>query len=379
MTFEHRLPTAPRRRVSRRFVRGGAALVLGWCLALVRRVDHAFTRGGVRRGVEPRRFAWSFPTRAGTFTRGGALGVMATAFLGCAPAQQQRLEYGLYASPAMQRDMTYSVYTPPGWSASEQLPLVVLLHGAADDPRTPDKSQVGQVLDAHMTKGDVPRVVIAVPQGDLGFWENWYSGERRYRDWVTQELVPHVQRRYHTQPCPEGCHVMGVSMGGAGALSFALAEPHAWRSVSVISAPIFDIDDVRELYGSFWVNVFVPVDDIWGPFDCANAPKRDVYTRWQSNADMGPFSLLVTWGSRDSEQIRETSLHFQTHLKERGMTARTFEFDGDHSWASWRDVFPVVLREQVGLAVTSTTATDASVTDAIAKQGNSTTAVGGSR
>lgn len=110
--------------------------------------------------------------------------------VGCTPAPQQRLAYGLYASPAMQRDMTYSVYTPPGWSASEQLPLVVLLHGAADDPKTPDKSQVGQVLDAHIAKGDVPRVVIAVPQGDLGFWENWASGERRYRDWVTQELVP---------------------------------------------------------------------------------------------------------------------------------------------------------------------------------------------
>lgn len=346
--------------------------------AFARPIGRMFTPSGVALASEELRARRRFPVRVRVITRSGLMLAVATMLASCAPAYQQRLEYGVYASPAMQRDMTYSVYTPPGWSAREQLPLVVLLHGAADDPRTPDKSQVGQVLDAHMAKGDVPRVVIAVPQGDLGFWENWANGERHYRDWVTQELVPHVQRRYHTQACPDGCHVMGVSMGGAGALSFALAEPQAWRSVSIVSAPIFDIDDVRELYGSFWVNVFVPVDDIWGPFDCANAPRRDVYTRWQSNADMGPFSLLVTWGSRDSEQIRETSLHFQTHLKQHGITARTFEFDGDHSWASWREVFPVVLREQVRPAA-ETIATDVIATDTIAKQGNSTTAVGGSR
>lgn len=163
--------------------------------------------------------------------------------------------------------------------------------------------------------------------------------------------------------------MMGVSMGGAGALSFALAQPEAWRSVSVISAPIFDVDDVRELYGSFWINVFVPVEDIWGPFDCANSPQRDVYARWRSNADMGPFSLLVTWGSRDRQQIRETSLRFQEHLKQHGITAHSFEFEGDHSWASWREVFPVVLRQQIPLAPANV----------IATSGNSAAAVGGSR
>lgn len=276
-----------------------------------------------------------------------ALAAGASAWVGGCASAPPRLEYGLYPSAAMQRDMTYSVYTPPQWTATERLPLVVLLHGAADDPKTPDESGVGQVLDEHIVRGDVPRVVVVVPQGDMGFWENWANGERRYRDWVIAELVPHVQRRYHTRTCPEGCHVMGVSMGGAGALSFALAAPEQWASVSVVSAPIFDIEDVRKLYDSFIVNLFVPVEDIWGPFDPRGAPARDVYTRWQSPSDVKPFSLLVTWGSRDSEDIRETSRKFESHLKSRHIVASSFEFEGDHSWKSWREVFPVVLRQQV--------------------------------
>lgn len=266
---------------------------------------------------------------------------------GCGSAVPQRFSYGLYPSPAMQRDMTYSVYTPPNWTATERLPLVVLLHGALDDPTTPNEYGVGQVFDAHLANADVPRVVIVAPQGDMGFWENWRSGERNYRDWVTLELLPHIQRRYNTLACPAGCHVMGVSMGGQGALAFAMASPTQWASVSVISAPIFDIEEVRELYDSFLVNLFVPVEDIWGPFVPEQAPARDVYTRWQGPNDVGPFSLLVTWGSRDADDIRETSRRFAAHLKAHHIAARSFEFDGEHSWKNWRDVFPVVLREQV--------------------------------
>jgi enterochelin esterase-like enzyme len=267
--------------------------------------------------------------------------------VGCGGAVVERFSYGLYPSPAMQRDMTYSVYTPPDWTATERLPLVVLLHGALDDPKTPNEYGVGQVLDEQLARGDIPRVVIVTPQGDMGFWENWVSGERRYRDWVMLELLPHIQRRYHTRDCPAGCHVMGVSMGGEGALSFAMAAPTQWASVSLISAPVFNIDEVRELYDSFLVNLFVPLEDIWGPFIPAEAPARNVYTRWQGPSDVGPFKLLVTWGARDSDEIRETSRRFAAHLEAHHIAARSFEFDGEHSWKNWRDVFPVVLRDQV--------------------------------
>lgn len=68
----------------------------------------------------------------------------------------------------MQRDRRYSVYTSPGWSATERLPLVVLLHRVGNAPGTPDESGVGEVLEARIGNGEVPRVVATVPQGDSG-------------------------------------------------------------------------------------------------------------------------------------------------------------------------------------------------------------------
>jgi S-formylglutathione hydrolase FrmB len=203
------------------------------------------------------------------------------------------------------------------------------------------------MLDEQITRGKVPRVVITWPQGDLGFWENWANGERRYRDWVTRELVPHVNRRYNTRGCPEGCHLVGISMGGAGALSFALAEPQQWSSVSVLSAPIYHIDEIEELYDSFWLNLIIPVEDIWGPFDVEQAPRRNVYTRWQRPMDVGAASLLFTWGTHDSGDIRASNQRFEAHLKARDISAHTFEYDGDHTWRSWLRVLPEVLALQV--------------------------------
>lgn len=279
---------------------------------------------------------------------GGPVGSMcAVVAFGCSPAYPKRLDYGLYPSAAMQRDMHYSVYKPPAWTAAESLPLVVLLHGAGDDPRTPDSVGVGQVLDAAIQSGSVPRTVITWPQGDLGFWENWANGERRYRDWVNQELIPHVSRRYHTRDCPEGCHLMGISMGGAGALSFVLAEPQQWRSVSVLSAPVYNIDEIEEMSENFWLNLIIPTEDIWGPFSRERAPQRNVYTRWQQARDVGTLSLLFTWGSQDSDDIRRSNRRLEAHFAEREIHARMFEFDGDHSWDSWLRVLPQVIQAQV--------------------------------
>ena len=104
-------------------------------------------------------------------------------------------------SPAMDKDMGYSVYTPPGWGPDEQLPLVVLLHGGGSDHESFNQYDVGAYLDAEHAAGRLPRVIIVNPEGEFGFWENWYDGSRRYRDWVMQDLLPTVQADYNTAPC----------------------------------------------------------------------------------------------------------------------------------------------------------------------------------
>jgi len=273
--------------------------------------------------------------------------LIATA-IGCGASGPRRLSYAYLESPAMGTEMEYSVYTPPGFREDERLPLVMFLHGGGDDPSSFDSAGIGQALDAAIALEEVPRAVIVLPQGNLGFWANWYDGSARYEDWVLDDLMPRVVRDYHTQSCPEGCHLMGVSMGGAGTLRFILNRPGLFASATIISGPILDTEQmVRFVRNPLFVPV-IPVGRIWGPATRLDRIRRDdPYLRWQRQSDLAGTRLMVAWARGDRAQIIETSARFHRHLVEHGIEHESLIFEGNHSWVSWTPVIQEALRRQL--------------------------------
>jgi len=267
--------------------------------------------------------------------------------VGCA-SFPRRLDYGRIESQAMGKPMGYSVYTPPGWTRSESLPLVVFLHGGGDTPESFDKFGVGQALDRAIESGDAPRVVIVVPQGDLGFWENWYDGTRLFRDWVMRELLLRVQKEYNTMDCPEGCHVMGNSMGAHGALRFALLEPGSFASVTALSGPIFDAESVQQFGKRWYIRMFIPVKRIWGPLDdTERIESEDLYRRWRTQEDLGGIRLMIACGLHDRKGLAATNEKFHRHLEAQGIEHEYVVFDGGHKWVDWIPVIVQALDDQV--------------------------------
>jgi S-formylglutathione hydrolase FrmB len=190
--------------------------------------------------------------------------------------------------------------------------------------------------------------VIVLPQGSLGFWENWVDGSRLYRDWVMRDLLPVVRERYHTRPCPDGCHIVGISMGGHGALRFALLEPGAFASVSAISAPVLDSERMADFGSRFWVNVFVPVERIWGdPEDREKIESQDLFLVWTGPQDLNGVHILLAWGHHDLPGIATSSEAFHAHLEKHGIPHEAAIFDGSHDWNSWKPVLERVLRVQL--------------------------------
>lgn len=275
----------------------------------------------------------------------GAL--LSSTLLACA-STPKHLKYGKLQSSAMGEQMEYSVYVPPGWASTESLPLVVFLHGGGDDPDCFDEAEVGQHLDAEMRAGRAPRAIVVVPQGDLGFWENWKDGSARYRDWVLRDLLPNVQRDYNTLPCPAHCHVAGISMGGHGALRFAFMEPEFFSSVTAISGPIFSTEQIQELSGEFWIKLFIPVERIWGSTeDTARIKSEDLFIQWRKQEDLKGLRLLLAWGDDDREGIMESNRKLSAHLKANGVQHDHLEFKGGHKWTAWRPILDDVLRFQI--------------------------------
>lgn len=266
----------------------------------------------------------------------------------CCAGPERRLSRAELPLPGADRGLAYALYLPPDFSPDEGLPLVVFLHGGGDGPDCFDEARVGQRLDAGISAGRLPRVVIAVPEGDLGFWENWADGSYRYRDWVVRGLMPDLAARYGTAPCPEGCHLVGISMGGHGALRFLLFEPGLFATVTAISAPIVDTDAAWHLANESWLRFVIPTERIWGPGDRESIAREDYSLRWTRPEDLGGTRLMLAWGQDDRESIVETNERFDRHLRETGIAHEVLVFEGGHDWDSWTPALERVLITQIG-------------------------------
>ena len=260
-------------------------------------------------------------------------------------AAPQRLSYAQVESVAVGRTLGYAVWAPIDLRPEERLPLVVFLHGAADDETCFDEAQVGQSLDRALANGEIPRAVIAVPDGQLGFWENWYDGSRNYRDWVIDEVMPEVEDRFHTLPCPEGCHIAGISMGGHGALRFALFRPDRFSTVISVSGLILSTEDVTRLSDSWFTRLFIPMDRIWGPVsDRERVESEDPFLRWTTQEDLQGLRLMIAWAEFDQKDIAKSNRAFQLHLAEQHIEHEYVVFPGRHNWKSWTPTFNQLLR-----------------------------------
>ena len=275
------------------------------------------------------------------------------AFLVTAPAcvkSEAYLRHGSIHSRAMGRPMDYAAYVPRDLPEGRRVPLVLFLHGGGDDPSAFDEVALGQALDAEVGAGRLPPFVLVLPEGEFGFWENWYDGSFRYADWVLEDLLPYVYGTLPVRRCPDTCAVMGVSMGGHGALRFALHRPEIFEAVAAISAPIFNTDQMIDFSSRFVAKFLFQSRRVFGP---ANEDEReriekdDLYLRWTSPGDVDGLDLYFAWGSGDREGIISANESFTKHLNERGIPYESIVYDGQHKWVDWKPVIIELIRQML--------------------------------
>lgn len=259
----------------------------------------------------------------------------ALAFSACTTFKPQALDYASVQSDDMAKPMQYGVYTPPGWNNTEQLPLIVFLHGGGDNHTSFEKFNAHQYFDEQISAGNMPRVVVVTPNGRNGFWENWADGSYNYRDWVLQKVMPEVQENYNTLDCPEHCHLAGISMGGFGVLRFAYFAKERFSSVSAISAPVYTREQTRASAKSWLVKLLFPLDRIFGQRYRENYDKEGIYAAWANDTELQQMRLQLIWGDNDYQAIKEANQAFHQHLIDNNVTHEAVIYQGKHKWRSW--------------------------------------------
>ncbi|CAN5143242.1 alpha/beta hydrolase-fold protein [soil metagenome] len=158
---------------------------------------------------------------------------------------------GSAPSPILDEPIHYTAYLPPGYSAkSRRYPTVYLLHGRGDTSAA--WATMAPDLDELITSGVLPPLVALMPDAPWSNRASWYvdslytGGSSDGRDSgravdsaLTRDLVRHVDATFRTIEDRAARLVGGYSMGGSGALRFALAHQQTFCAALVLSPAIY--------------------------------------------------------------------------------------------------------------------------------------------
>lgn len=146
-------------------------------------------------------------------------------------------ESGSFFSAARQRRVGYTIGYPPSHRPGDALPLIVMLHGYGQNHATaligmtPAQAMALRVNGAALT----PMAMVTVDGGD-GYW-NPHRDDDPMR-MVVDELIPFCQRK-GLGVAPKKVGLMGISMGGYGALAIAERFPGLVSAVAAISPAVW--------------------------------------------------------------------------------------------------------------------------------------------
>lgn len=145
---------------------------------------------------------------------------------------------GTFYSAARGRVVGYTIGYPPGHRPGDELPLVVMLHGFGGNHATAlarlTPAQAAGLWVSNTVR--LPPMALVTVDGGNGYW-NPHPGDDPLA-MVVNELIPRCQRMGLGRS-PRRIGVMGISMGGYGALLLAQMHPSLVAAVAAISPAIW--------------------------------------------------------------------------------------------------------------------------------------------
>jgi len=134
-------------------------------------------------------------------------------------------------SNSLNAEKTFKVYFPPEAKPGERFPVLFILHGAYGSCEDwIAKTNVEDLADNY-------RFILVFPDGSPFGWyvDSPIEKEMQYETYVAKELVELVDTLFPTVGKREGRGIMGLSMGGHGALLLAAKHAGIFCSASSLS------------------------------------------------------------------------------------------------------------------------------------------------
>ncbi len=276
-----------------------------------------------------------------------SLAAAAILLLAVAPAAGQAVNQGQVIeglsmkSAALGRDVHYAVYLPPDYQVSKRrYPVVYLLHGYTDDESGWIQfGEIGPIADRALAERKIPPMIIVMPDGGITWYINDVKGKVRFEDMFVQELIPFVDANYRTRADKQYRGVSGLSMGGWGALIYAMRHPELFSSCAAFSAAVWTDEEIVDRKQEEYDRMF---GSLFGP-GLAGRARLTPHFRGYNPLDLAKtlpegslkkVDYYIDCGDKDSLIKGNCALHIV--LKDRKIPHEFRVRGGAHTWEYWR-------------------------------------------
>ncbi|MGD9487318.1 MAG: alpha/beta hydrolase-fold protein [Calditrichaceae bacterium] len=190
------------------------------------------------------------------------------------------------------------VYLPPFYnSSSERCPVIIFNDGL----EYISLANANNVLDYMINRGYIKPVIgVFIPPVNR---TDEYAGtlQDEFTLFITEEVVPWINRRFRTLPAPDNFAVMGASNGGNIALWLALSHPEIFGNVAAQSSNI----------------------------------QTKIHIGFQTGPTLD-LKIYMDLGTYDIPSLIPLVRNFIPVIDEKGYTYIYNEYHEGHSWGFWR-------------------------------------------
>jgi enterochelin esterase-like enzyme len=243
-----------------------------------------------------------------------------------------------FKSTALARSWTYAVYLPTGYDTSDlRYPALYLLHGSGGNLyQWVNQGRIQQTADALIASGDIPPAVIVMPDAGTSWFVN---RKEKMETAIITELIPDVEKSLHVLRSRDGRLVGGLSMGGYGAMRFALKYPEMFAAAALLSPAIYNPEppenSVARTAGVFGAPVYDA--SVWKSL---NYPAL-----WEGYlAKKSPVSMYINSGDDDDFFTEFEAVQFYELLRKNKQPAELRIVDGAHAWSVWESTIGDALK-----------------------------------
>ncbi len=207
---------------------------------------------------------------------------------------------------------TGHLYLPARFRRSRQYPLLVV-HDGSDYQRY---AGMKTVLDNLIHRLEIPDVIVAFTDSPDRLKE--YANNERHARYLTEELVPHLAKRFPLYDRPQARCLMGASFGAVAAFSTAYRYPGFWGRM-LLQSGSFAFTDIGK-------------SNRRGPlFDRV----VEFVNQYRAQPKAVSERVFVSCGVYESLIYENRSM--VPLLSATGMEVRFVESRDGHNWENWRD------------------------------------------